>query len=105
MLRCFLHLVLSQGLAVRAIASDFCSGEYYLKPEMRLHLFPELLEWLAEKPFDLPAAQADDVRVLLLHAGLVVMLVATDVHQVEFIDETTGFQHLQSSVDSDAIQL
>src|SRR4051794_27378894 len=103
MLRCFLHLVLSQGLAMRAIPSDFCSREHYLEPEMRFHLLPELLEWFAEKLFDLPAAQADDVRVLLLHAGLVVVLVAANVHQVEFVDETTGFQHLQSSVDSDAI--
>ncbi len=70
---------------------------------MRLHLFPEPLQRLSVELFHFAATQADDVRMLLLGTRLVVMLVALEVHQVQLIHELSFFEHLQSSVDGNAV--
>src|SRR5687767_10983047 len=72
---------------------------------MRFDLLPQFLEGLTEKFFHLTAAKAYDVRVLSLHPRFVEMLVSFHVHQVKLIDQTPGFQHLESPVDGDAVQL
>lgn len=90
---------------MRAIAADFRTGEQDLKPEMLFDLFAKFVQRLAEKFFHFAAPQANDMRVLLLQARLVEVLVAADVHQVEFVDKTTRLQHLEGAIDSDTVQL
>ena len=58
------------------VSTDFGAGEYNFKSEMLFHLFAHFLKRLAEIFFDLAAAQADDVGVLLLETRFVVMLIA-----------------------------
>lgn len=101
----FLELVGAQHLAMRAVAAHLGAGQDYLKSKVGFDLAAELLERLSEELFDLPAAQAYDVRVLGLHPGLVVMLVPADVHEVEFVDEAALFQHLEGSINGDAVEL
>ena len=61
---------------MRAIASHFGSRENDLKSEMGFDLAAQPLQRLAKKLFHLAATEANDVRVLLLAAGFVVMLLA-----------------------------
>ena len=63
-----------------------------LKPRLLFHLPAHFLQRLAEKFLHLAAAQADEMRVLLLEAALVVMLVAFEMQQIELIDQAAGFQ-------------
>ncbi len=90
---------------MRAVAANLSAREDYLESEMRFNLFPELLERLAEEFFHFAAAQANNMRMFLLHARFVVMLVAANVHQVELVNQPALFQHLQRSVNGNAIQL
>ena len=43
--------------------------------------------------------------VFLFAAGFVVVLVARMVHEVEFVDEAAVFQHFESAVDGDTVEL
>ena len=90
---------------MRAIAADLGARQQNLETEVALDLFAQALQRLAEKLFHLAAAQADDVRMLLLEAGLVVVLVAAVVHEVQLIHQTAGLQHLQRAIDGDPVQL
>lgn len=100
-----LEFLSAQDLAMRAVAADFGTGEEYFEAEVKLDLTAQFLQGLAEEFLDLAAPEADDVRVLLLHPRFVVVLVAADVHQVKFVDEAAGFEHLEGAVDGDAIEL
>ncbi len=99
------HLLLPQCLAVGAITSDFGAGEENLETEKGFDLAAEPLQGITEILFDLAAAQTNDVRVLLLHAGFVIVLVARPVHEVELVHEAGFLQHFQRPVDGDAIDL
>src|SRR5713226_2066917 len=90
---------------MRAVPADLGSRQQNLEPEMTLDLFAKALKRLTEKFFDLTAAQADDVRVLLLEAGFVVVLVAAVMHQVELIDEAAGLEHFQGAIDGHPVDL
>ena len=90
---------------MRAIAANFGARQYDLKSEMLFDLAAQFGERLTEKFFNFAASQADDVSVFLLQSSLVIMLVAALMHQVEFVDESALFKHLQGAVDGDAIEL
>jgi hypothetical protein len=90
---------------MRAVAADLGAGELHFKAEMLFYLAAHFLERLAEIFFDFPAAQADDVRVFLFEARLVIMLIAGVVHEVELVDEPALFEQFQRPVDGDAIEL
>src|SRR6266567_5000476 len=81
------NLPCAQHLAVRAVAADFSPRQYDLKPEMRLDLPPQSLQRIAEELLHFAAAQADDVGVLLFGAGLIVVLIAAVMHQVQLIHQ------------------
>lgn len=100
-----IHFLLTQRLAVGAITSDFGAGEKNLETEMRFNLAAEPLQGITEILFDLAAAQANDVRVLLLHAGFVIVLVARPMHKIELVHKAGFLQHFQRPVDGDAIDL
>ncbi len=87
-----------------AISADFGAREHYLKTKVLFHLAAQLLQGLPEKFFDLSATQTDDVSVFGLESRFVVMLIAAVMHQVELIDESTLFEHLQGAVDGDAVE-
>jgi len=104
MLRGFFHLFRSQTLTMRAISTDFGTLNHDLKAEYCLDLMFQVLERLPEVFFNTPTAQTNDVGVLALHPGLVVVLVAHDVHEVKLIDQATLFQHLERPVDGHTVQ-
>ncbi len=69
------------------IAAHFGARRNDLEAQAALHLPAHFLQRLAEKFFDLAAAQADQMRVLLLEAALVIMLIAFEVQQIELVDQ------------------
>ena len=82
-------------LAIGTVSTHLRSRRHDLEAQAAFHLPAHLLQRLAEKFFDLAAAQANEVSVLLLEAALVVMLVAFKVQQIEFVDQAAGFQKLE----------
>ena len=99
------HFLDAQRLAMRAVAAHLGPRQQDLKSEVALDLLAQPLQRLAEELLHLAAAQADHVRVLLLHAGFVVVLVAAVVHQVQLVHQAAVLEHLQRAVDGDAVEL
>ena len=95
----------AKHLAMGTVAANFGARQYDLKSEMLFDLAAQLGQWFAKKFFNFTASQADDVSVFLLQSGLVIMLIAALMHQVELVDESALFEHLQGAVDGDAIEL
>ena len=90
---------------MRAISADFRAREGDLESELRLHLAAKRLKLFAEEFLDAPAAQADDMRVLLLEASLVVMFFAFEVSQIQLIHQAALFEQLERAIDGNAIEL
>jgi len=90
---------------MRAVPADFRAREGNLEAELRLHLAADGLELFAEKFLDAPAAQADDVRVLLFQAGFVVMLFTFEVGQIELIHQAALLEQFQRAVDRHPVEL
>ena len=61
------------------------------------------LQQIAEKFFDLAAAQANHVSVLLFQARFVIVLVPVVVHEVQLVHQPAGLEQLQRPVDRDAV--
>src|SRR5262245_38368170 len=89
------HFARPQHLAMRTIAADFGACEQNLESEVTLDLTSKPLQRLTEKLLYLAASQADHVRMLGLHARLVVVLIASVMHEVQLIDEAAVFEQLQ----------
>ena len=88
-----------------AIASHLSAGQKDLESKMAFDLLAQPLQRLAEKLLHFAAPQADHVRVLLFQPGLVVVLIAGVVHQVQLIHQAAVLEHFQGAVDRDAVQL
>jgi len=41
--------------------------------------------------------------MLLLHTGLIVMLLAVEVHQVEFVHQASRLEHFESAINRDPV--
>ena len=87
-----------------AIAADFGSCDQDLESEVGFYLLAQPMQRFAEEFFYLAAAEADDMGVLLLEPGFVVVLVTAVMHQIEFVDEAAVLKHLERPIDGDAIQ-
>lgn len=75
----FFFLVFATGLAVGAVAADFRAHDGDGEAEGVFDFLAHFGEGLAEILFDFAAIEANDVRVLALHLGFVVVLVAVFV--------------------------
>ena len=72
---------------------------------MTFDLFAQPLQRFAEEFLYFAAPQADHVRVLLLHAGLVVVLIPGMMHQIQLVHKAAVLQHFQSAVYRHAVEL
>lgn len=90
---------------MRAIAAYLGPGEQDLEAEVRFDLFPQLLQRLAKKLLYLTAAQADYMRMLLFQPRFIIVLVPTVMHQVQFIHQAAGLEHLQRAIDRNTVEL
>jgi hypothetical protein len=94
----------AKGAAMRAVSADLGAREGDFESEMLFDLLPHFLERLAEILFNFAAAQADDVRVLLLEASFVVVLIAGVMHEIELVDESAFLEQLERTIDCDAVE-
>ena len=69
-----------------AIAADLKPGDQHPEATILFDLLLELLKTVAHELRDLAATQASHVDVVASQTALVVVALAIDVHQVEFID-------------------
>jgi hypothetical protein len=63
------------------------------------------IEKIALKFGDLPTAEARHMDVVSLRATLVVMFLALQMHEVEFIDESMALKQIEGAVDSNSIDV
>src|SRR5712692_353325 len=89
--------------AVLAVAADFraCDGD--LDAAVALDLALELLEQPALELAHFAAAQAGDVDVVAGPVTFVVVLVATDMEQVQLVDQAVALEQIERAVHSDAV--
>jgi hypothetical protein len=98
-------LLRAQNLTMRTIACHLGSREHNLEPELGTNLGAQVLQLFPEKLFHAAAAQTDDMCVLLLHPRLVVVLVASEVSQVELIHQAALLQQLKRAIYRHAVKL
>jgi len=86
-----------------AISAEFhtCNGN--LEPAVLLHLFFQVVEESAFKLPDSATTQTGDVHMLARRLALVKMLLALEMHQIEFINQPMSLQKSQGPIDRDAI--
>src|ERR1700686_1590253 len=87
----------------RAVAANFQPRHHDPKAAVLLHLSFQFLKNVAYELHDLAATQAGHVDVIPIQLALVVVTLAVDVHQIEFVNETVPLQQLQRPVDRAAI--
>ena len=83
----FGHFLSTQGLAIGAITADFRACAHNLKSQAGLHLAANSLNRLTEELIHFAATEANHVGVFLFELGFVVVLVALEVHQIEFVHQ------------------
>jgi hypothetical protein len=88
---------------MRAISANLQPRNQHPESAVLLHLSLQPLKAVTHKLCDLPAAQTRHVNVVALQLALVVVSLAVDVHQVEFIDQPLPLEQSQRSVHRAAI--
>jgi hypothetical protein len=69
------------------------------------HLFFQFLERRTRVFHDRAAPEAGHVAVISIGFGLVIVLLALNVHQIQFIDQPTVFEQREGSIDRGAIDI
>ena len=88
-----------------AVAADFQAGNNDVEAAIALDLSFEAIEEITFEFGDFSAAQAGHVDMVPLGATFVIMLLALQVHEVEFVNQAVAFQEIQRAVDGHAIDL
>jgi len=94
---------LLSSAASGAVPADLQARNQNAEAAISLYLLFESFESVAHKLRDLAAAQACHVNMIACQLALVVMPLAVDVHQIEFIDQALPFQQAQCAVDGAAV--
>ena len=89
------------GEAVVADAAYFGAGDGYLHVEVAGDLFLELFVEAGFEFADFAAAETGYVDVVARAVGFVVVAVAAEVEEVEFVDETFFFEEVDGAIDGD----
>ena len=98
--------IISTGLlrlAIQAIAAHFRSGHGNFDAAIAFDL---LLQLFVEAAFELAhfaAAQAGNVNVIARSVALVEMAVASQVQQIELVDQPLLFEQINGAIDRDAM--
>ena len=86
-----------------AISADFQPRHHDAEAAIFLHLPLQLLENVADKFHDLAAAQACHVDMVAIELTLVVMSLAVNVQEIEFVDQALALEELQRAVNGAAV--
>jgi hypothetical protein len=91
--------------AVRAVSADFKAGDENVELALALNLPFETVEQSALELGDLAAPQTCHMDVIPLWAPFVEMLLALQVHEIEFIDQAVALEQAECAIDGDAIDV
>ncbi len=92
-----------EGETVVADAADFGARDGDLHFEVAGDLLFELFVEAGFEFADFAAAEAGDVDVVARAVGFVVVAVAAEVEEVEFVDEAFFFEEVDGAVDGDEV--
>jgi hypothetical protein len=98
-------LFLAGGQAVVADATYFGAGDRDLDVAIAGDLTFELLVETGFEFADLAAAETGDVDVIARAVGLVVMAIAAEVQEVEFVDQSLTLEEIDGAVDGDEVDV
>jgi hypothetical protein len=91
--------------AIIADAADFGAGDRNFDAAIVGDLTFQLLEEAGLEFSDFAAAQAGDVDVIARSMGFVVMLIAAEMEEIEFVDQAMALQEIEGAIDSDAMDM
>jgi len=91
--------------AICADAAYFGAGDRNFDAAIVGDLTFQLLEEAGFKFTDFAAAQAGDVNVVARTVGFVVMLIAPEVQEIEFVDQAMALQEIEGAIDGDAMDV
>ncbi len=89
------------GEAIVADAADFGAGDGDVEVTVAGDLLHELLVESGLEFADLAAADAGNMDMIAGAVGFVVVAVAAEMEEIEFVDETFFFEELDRTVDGD----
>ena len=89
--------------AIFADAAYFGAGNRNFDAAIVGNLTLQLLEEAGLEFADFAAAQAGDVDVIARAVGFVVMLIAAEMQEVEFVDQAMALQEIEGAIDGDAM--
>jgi len=92
-----------EGEAVVADAAYFGAGDGDLHVEVAGDLFFELFVEAGFEFADFAAAETGDVDVVAGAMSFVVVAIASEVEEIEFVDETFFFEEVDGAVDGDEV--
>jgi len=64
-----------------------------------------LLEEVGFKFADFAATQAGDVNVVARAVGFVIMLIAAEMQEIEFVDQAMALQEIEGAIDGDTMDV
>ena len=91
--------------AIFADAADFGAGDGDFDAAIVGDLTFQLLEEAGFKFADFATAQAGDVNVVARTVCFVIMLIAAEMQQIEFVDQAVALQEIERAVDGDAMDV
>jgi hypothetical protein len=94
-------LLFCAGEAIVADAADFGAGDGDLDVTVLGDLLFELLVETGLEFANFAAAEAGDVDMVAGPVSFVIVAIATEVEEVEFVDETFFFEQVDGAVDGD----
>jgi hypothetical protein len=98
-------LFLFGGQAVVADAADFGAGDGNLNVAVSGDLLFELLVEARFEFADLAATETGDMDMVAWAVGFVVMAIAAEMEEVEFVDEALALEEIDGTVDGDKVDV
>lgn len=99
------ELFLRGGQTIVADAADFGTGDGDLDVAVAGDLIFELLVETGFEFANFAAAETGDVDVVARAVGFVIMAIAAEVQEVQFVDEAFFFEQIDGAVDGDEVDV
>lgn len=89
--------------ASRAIPADFQSRHRNPEAAVLRHLTFKILKNIADELHDPATTKTCDMDVVAVDLALVIMALAMNVHEIEFVDQAVALEQAQSPIDGAAV--
>lgn len=85
------------------ISANFEARDQHMESAIGFDLLLEFVELIADEFGDFSATQARHVYVIFPQLALVIMALAVEVHEIEFVDQSVTFEQAESAIHGAAI--